>query len=101
MVPAHMREAILWWIEKGEPAPEMMGSFLYALLTNNLMEAFARADAENTAHMREWTLFLHDYAPMGCFGSKERVAMWYAVHHPTPVPDWLPGDDPPDDLEPR
>jgi hypothetical protein len=55
------------------------GSFCQAVLENNLMEAFGRADEEN----REALFWICDYVynelPMGCHGSPEKVARWYDV----------------------
>ncbi len=81
LLPEHMRESVKWWIEKGEPHPTLLGSFLTAVLTNDLLEAFACADAINAASMRQWATFLHTYAPMGCHGSEERLLAWYEAHH--------------------
>lgn len=81
-IPEHMRESISWWIEKGEPRVELMGHFLRAMLSNDLMEAFARADMDNAAAMRDWIAFLYNYAPYACYGSPEKLARWYDAHHP-------------------
>lgn len=86
MVPEHMHEAITLWIEKGEPRPKLMGHFMCALLSNDLMEAFARADYANIAAMHAWTIFLYNYAPAPCFGSEEKLNAWYERHHPTAEP---------------
>jgi hypothetical protein len=59
-----------------------MGGFFRALLSNDLMEAFTHADAENSLGMRGWAVFLYNYAPAPCFGSPEKVAVWYAAFHP-------------------
>lgn len=52
------------------------GSFCQAVLENNLMEAFGRADKEN----RETLFWICDYVynelPYGCHGSPEKVAQW-------------------------
>jgi len=77
LIPEHMREAICTWIEKGQPHPILLGRFLRALLSNDLMGAFAYADAENTDAMRAWALFLHNYVPAGCFGSAEKLEQWH------------------------
>lgn len=84
MVPEHMRASIVRWIEHAEPRPDLMGSFLRALLSNDLMAAFNYADEENTLAMRGWALFLYNDAPSQCFGSPERVQAWYDAHHLAP-----------------
>jgi hypothetical protein len=83
LVPPHMHDAVVMWIERGEPRPDLMGSFFRALLSNDLMEAFGHADAENARAMQGWAMFLYNYAPAPCFGSPEKVAAWYARFHPT------------------
>lgn len=72
-LPAHMRDGVTRYIERGLPH---MGSFLRAVMENNLTEAFGRADAENTAAMKNWAMFVHSYAPCGCHGSPENVEAW-------------------------
>lgn len=52
------------------------GHFLLALLSNDLMEAFARADDENAANMRRYCQFLYNYAPRGSYGSPVAVRDW-------------------------
>lgn len=71
-LPAHMRGGILRYIEQGIPP----GSFLTAVLCNDLKEAFGRADDENTAAMREWVFYLYNYAPTGCWGSPDKFSAW-------------------------
>lgn len=52
------------------------GHFLTALFSNDLMEAFARADDENGANMRRYAQFLYNYAPRGSYGSPAAVREW-------------------------
>jgi hypothetical protein len=72
LLPEHMQAPILRWIEDGGP----IGDFLTALLSNNLMEAFGRADDQNTAAMRNWVQFLYNHAPHDCYGSPDIVKAW-------------------------
>jgi len=81
LVPEHMRHSIQWWIEQGEPCPQMMGSFQYALLTNNLHDVFQYGDDENLRSLPNWMTFLHQDAPAACWGSRENVEAWYAAMH--------------------
>jgi hypothetical protein len=87
LLPEHMHQAIVEWIEQGEPRPDMMGSFLHAILTNDLMEAFARADFQNTVSMRDWVAFLQNFAPIGSYGSEANLLAWYAAQHAPPTPE--------------
>lgn len=81
MLPEHMRESVQWWIEDGEPHPRLMGSFLSAVLTNDLVGAFAKADLENAARMGRWAEFLDSFAPTGSHGSAAQLVNWYDARH--------------------
>lgn len=74
-VPFHMQDAICRYIIFGARP----GHFLTALLSNDLMEAYGRADDINTSHMRNWVMFLYDEAPAGSYGSPDNVKEWLAV----------------------
>jgi hypothetical protein len=52
------------------------GDFLTALLCNDLVEAFWRADDNNTAAMRDWAFFLRYEMPSGSWGSHDNVQAW-------------------------
>lgn len=73
-IPAHMQDTARRYIERGIPG----GSFFTALVANDLMGAFQRADDANTAAMRDWCAFLYNEAPQACWGSPEMVDAWIA-----------------------
>lgn len=73
-LPEHMRDGMRRYIENGIPP----GSFQRAVLSNDLMEAFRRADDVNAYAMRDYAVFLTCEAPGGCFGSPEHVKDWIA-----------------------
>lgn len=52
------------------------GSFLEAVLENDLMEALGRADVENQSLLGAYAQFIYNYAPQPCHGSKEKVKAW-------------------------
>lgn len=52
----------------------MPGGFLTACLDNDLCGAFARADHENTANMRNIVAYLFNDFPSDAWGSPEIVA---------------------------
>jgi hypothetical protein len=52
------------------------GSFLTAVLENDLMEAFARADDTNSENLRKYAQFLYCFAPRGSYGSAAAVRDW-------------------------
>jgi len=83
LLPEHMREHVCAWIEHGEPHPSLHGSFFRAVLSNDLIGAFAHADWINRAAMYQWSVFLFNDAPDGCHGSIETLMAWYRAHHPT------------------
>lgn len=53
-----------------------IGDFLTAVLSNDLMEAFARADEYNVVAMLEICKFIHCEMPHDCHGSPEKVKAW-------------------------
>jgi hypothetical protein len=71
-LPEHMRFAAQMYIEHGQEP----GDFLRAVLENNLVEAYGRADDTNTLYMREWASWLYNEAPLNCWGNKEKVDRW-------------------------
>lgn len=74
-LPEHMQASARRYVERGIPG----GSFLNAVVSNDLTGAFARADDINTAAMRDWVMWLHNDAPVGCYGSPEHVRDWVAA----------------------
>lgn len=74
LIPDYMIGAVRRYILQGIPP----GSFLTAVVCNDLREAFARADDVNAQHMHGWVRFFYNYAPSGCWGSPERYNNWLA-----------------------
>lgn len=75
-IPVHMVSGIKNYIEAGHP----VGGFLYAVITNDLTEAFARADDINVLYMREWVMFLYNQMPFGSWRTKENYETWIKHH---------------------
>ena len=73
-IPAHMHDGVIRFVMEGR-APDQYG-FLYAVLSNNLIKAFAKADIANFDAMRGWALLLHNDLPHNCYGSPEKVDEW-------------------------
>lgn len=71
-LPEHMQDAAREYVELGMPP----GGFLYAVLCNQLVEAFGKADQINRANMYVWAEWLFNEAPYKCWGSPERVKNW-------------------------
>lgn len=74
LIPGHMFGAVSRYMLQGIPP----GSFLTAVLSNDLMGAFDKADDENSAAMRQWCLFLYNHAPSGSHGSPQAFSNWLA-----------------------
>lgn len=74
-LPAHMRDTARLYVEKGIPGR----SFFTALVSNDLVGAFNRADEANTAAMRDWAVWLRWEAPGACWGNQDRVRAWVAL----------------------
>ena len=71
-IPSYMQGGLLRYIVNHiEP-----GSFLSAVLCNNLKEAVACADEVNRNILCNYVFFLYNYAPSQCWGSAHRVEKW-------------------------
>jgi hypothetical protein len=74
MLPEYMREGMQQWIERGFAT----GHFLCAVLRNDLRGAIERADEENVRRLKDYVVYLYNYAPTGCWGSPARFDDWEA-----------------------
>lgn len=71
-LPPHMQDGMRLYIENGiEP-----GSFLTAVLSNDLMKALGKADDVNLYALPAYGRFLYNNAPCGCYGSPKAVETW-------------------------
>lgn len=84
LIPEHMHGAVQRYILQRIPP----GSFLQAVLENNLKEAAARADHLNKEALARWVEFCVCALPSGSWGSKEKVAQWL-----NPEPETTPEID--------
>lgn len=80
-VPPHLVDGLLDYIVDGVPT----GGFLAAVLENNFMEAFGRADFKSSFGMKNLAAFIYNHAPSDCHGNPARVAAWIARHQKTEV----------------
>lgn len=76
ILPEHIRSSVKSYIEDGVP----VGSFLQAVICNDLTESFARADEINIARMFDIVLFFYNEAPLPCWRSKENMVAWTEAH---------------------
>ncbi len=63
------------YILRGVP----VGSFLEAVISNDLREAMGRADEGSRANLFGLVRYLHNDCPGGCWGSPERYSEWMAM----------------------
>jgi hypothetical protein len=52
------------------------GDFLIAVLSNDLKEAFGRADTNNAENMHAVLRYCYNHIPAACWGSPEKVKAW-------------------------
>ena len=71
-IPDYMIGGLTRYLLNGIPP----GSFLTAVLSNDLMEALGHADYENQTALPAYGTFLYNYAPRNCKGSPEAVREW-------------------------
>jgi len=70
-LPQRMEFGTRMWIEEGM----IPGDFLQAIISHDLFKAVNYADGENIAALRDWVLFFHNEAPIGCHG-KDALKEW-------------------------
>ena len=89
MLPPYMHDGVALWITRGiEP-----GSFLSAVINNNLRGAVMRADDFNRDMLREWVGFFYNYAPSQCWGSQDKAREWMRIGGLLGLSRSKPGDD--------
>ncbi len=72
VIPENMIESITAYVEEGQP----LGHFLYALMTNDLNGAMARADTYTKLILPTYVMYVHWQIPGECHGSAEKVKAW-------------------------
>jgi len=72
MIPEYMHEGLLRYVLLGVQP----GDFLTAILTNDYNKAVAHADADNRKALANYSIWLFNYAPMNCHGSREKYNIW-------------------------
>lgn len=74
MIPEHTKNALLNWVRYGNQWDH--GSFLMALVSNQLVESFSSADDINSYYMYDIVKWMYQYLPTSCYGSKENAEAW-------------------------
>lgn len=72
LIPEHCRDGIRRYLEEGA----VVGDFLTAVISNDLREACLRADHVNILRLRDYVMFLCNFAPRDSWGSVENVEAW-------------------------
>ena len=76
ILPENLRGGMTRYLQHGiEP-----GSFLRAVLENDLLNAFGRADNENKRNLEEIVRWIYNYAPADSWGSTAKVEAWMNKH---------------------
>ncbi len=81
--PVHILDGI--WRYATDRLPP--GSFVRAVLENNLMEAMGRADEMSLAGLFEIVRYVRWEIPSNCHGSPEKVTAWLAFDEHTRADD--------------
>ncbi len=71
-LPEHIRGGVQRYIEEGCP----VGSFLAAVISNDLKESFGCADEVNRQRLFDIVSFFYNEAPSPCWGSPEKMRAW-------------------------
>ena len=72
MIPKHTKYQIDQYVSNKIPP----GGFLYALLTNDLLETISKADEINQLYIVDIVKYLYNDVPAICWGSEEKVKEW-------------------------
>jgi len=72
-VPLYMVDGLKRWIERGI----YPGSFLTAVIENDLFAALSNADETNINALPAYGYFFYNEAPHGCYGSKKIAKAWH------------------------
>jgi hypothetical protein len=74
LIREEIREALLAWGAGAQPY--MPGSFLTAVLENDLAGAVGQADWQNIEVLPAIVAFVYRNLPSPCWGSKDKVEAW-------------------------
>ncbi len=75
-IPDRMGDGIDLYVSEGI----VPGSFLQAIICNDLGEAFGRADDENFYNIAAYVNYFYNKVPAACHGSKEKMEAWAKMH---------------------
>ena len=72
LLPTHIHPGVQDYIEHGH----LPGSFLQAVICNDLFQSFGRADEINHERMFHIVSFFYNEAPGQCWGSPKKMQVW-------------------------
>ena len=73
-LPLHMQDGARLYVEHGVQP----GSFLTAVICNDLLQSLGKADDINRAAIWDWCNFFYNDAPSTCWGSPAKMDAWIA-----------------------
>jgi hypothetical protein len=76
LLPSQIRHGVQDYVENGNH----VGGFLTAVITNDLKNAFGRADEVNRERLFDIVAFFHNEAPGPCWGNPDKMQTWMAHH---------------------
>jgi len=71
-IPPLLLESLVEYVVIGRPT----GHFMYAVLVNDLFQAYAHADCGSVAAMPFIVKYIFNHLPGNCWGSPEEVGEW-------------------------
>lgn len=71
-IPEYMHIGVKLYVLDGTPP----GSFLSAVLRNDLRQAVLRADTNNIHHLPDYIHLFYNHLPADCWGNDENVDNW-------------------------
>ena len=74
-IPEGMMPGIERYVEYGVRP----GSFLTAIIENNLVQAVGQADEENMQNIPAFVDYFYNMAPLACWGSPAKMQAWVAA----------------------
>lgn len=72
-LPEQMQFSFAHWVFFGV---NIGGNFMNAIISNDLVEAYGRADLGNQAAMQIYATWLYNDAPRGSWGDKDTLSKW-------------------------
>ena len=72
-IPEAAHHSAMEWVFFGV---NLGGGFFQAIIANDLVEAFGRADSGNAARIHDYASWLFNDAPRNCWGSAENRSEW-------------------------